>query len=93
MLEGQIIAPPFIQLYKRGATEVNMGSSTVSVSFVVAVGGFVVVSFYALLLQFQKWQIQKAFQMLTTQEKAGGSIFRTIGFIFVAIVIGLIFFG
>ncbi|VAW40248.1 hypothetical protein MNBD_CHLOROFLEXI01-1594 [hydrothermal vent metagenome] len=70
-----------------------MESSTVSVSFVLAMGGFVMVSFYALLLQFQKWQIQKAFQMLTTQEKVGGSIFRTIGFIFVAIIIGLILFG
>jgi hypothetical protein len=70
-----------------------MGSSTVSVSFALTMGGFILVSFYALLLQFQKWQIQKAFQMLTAQNKAGGSIFRTIGFIFVAIIIGLILFG
>ena len=77
-----------------------MDETTFMALLVLTGGGLVLVSLYALWLQFQKWQIQKVLQMMnpwtdgSSQSGSGlGGVFRTIWVVVVVVLVGLVLLG
>lgn len=74
-----------------------MDHSTSSALLVLAVVGFVMMSLFALWLQFRQWQMQRLFKMMFTlpvdsvQGKSG--IFTVMWIVLFIIIIGLLVSG